>query len=664
MTERKTKQWAESILYGTGRQRRFTHDSPIQLDVWAQFFERPDSQLELLIVPWLEIPPVRAAAGLRESMKNEDKALRRSEGLFDASRISYNRRVLAAKLSLAAIVDHVLPLMGWYTKLNSPDSGAAPEAAAASDDRRRVIPLPGPIHLWDDVDCTNMTESVKELRDGVGVFDLYPFPHLLSFIRMAGLIFDKQMKPGGADEVSMDEIFPALVGDDKKAFKDARRELTERMLAGWADAGRHSLPVPETVPLIHSVTRNRPARLALYQSVKTVKGDAARSLFSLECSGLTWVVMDSGIDATHPAFLKDPDERPRANASLAEKLKQSRVKETYDFAYLRDLLLSPENEDIPPHVRASVSANGDRHDAKLEARKRTELLRLIKQSRAIDWDLLRPFLRVEHGDGYARPIDTHGTHVAGILGARWQEPGGENPWMLGMCPDIRLIDIRVCRQDGTSDEFTIMSALQFIRHLNSSSDQMAVHGINMSLSLDHDAAVHACGRTPICEEAERTVANGVVVVVAAGNLGYRRVLDDSELPFDQFCPVSITDPGNAENVITVGATHRQLPHNYGVSYFSSRGPTGDGRIKPDLVAPGEKIYAPALGDSAVRLDGTSMAAPHVSGAAAMLMARHSELVGEPTRVKKILCGTATDLGRERYFQGNGLVDVLRAIQSV
>ena len=351
-------------------------------------------------------------------------------------------------------------------------------------------------------------------------------------------------------------------------------------------------------------------------------------------------------------------------ATTTEKLKQSRVKETYDFAYLRDLLLDPRNGAIPPHIRQAVNAAGDRHAAALERTKRNELLRQISQSRSIDWDLLRPFLRVEHGEGYVKPIDTHGTHVAGILGAKWREPGGETPWMLGMCPDIRLIDIRVCRQDGSSDEFTIMSALQFIRHLNSSSDQIAIHGVNMSLSLDHDAAVHACGRTPICEEAERTVANSVVVVVAAGNLGYRRVLDDSQLPFDQFCPVSITDPGNAENVITVGATHRESPHNYGVSYFSSRGPTGDGRIKPDLVAPGEKIYAPALGDSAVRLDGTSMAAPHVSGAAALLMARHTELIGEPARVKKILCSTATDLGRERYFQGAGLVDVLRAIQSV
>ena len=278
---------------------------------------------------------------------------------------------------------------------------------------------------------------------------------------------------------------------------------------------------------------------------------------------------------------------------------------------------------------------------------------------------------------YRTPVISHGTHVAGILAADWHpdptdiDPLGPPPTgrvqtepVVGLCPEIELYDLRVFDKNGRGDEFAVMSALQFVRGINQYYGNLEIHGVNLSLSITHDVSNYACGRSPVCDECTRLVGNGVVVVAAAGNKGRAVYRTPDLLREEGYRVVSITDPGNTEDVITVGATHRREPHNYGVSYFSSRGPTGDGRPKPDLVAPGEKIKATIPGNRIGEEDGTSQAAPHVSGAAALLMSRHRELVGQPRRVKQILMDTATDLGRERHYQGAGLVDVMRAIQSV
>src|ERR1039458_1000918 len=262
------------------------------------------------------------------------------------------------------------------------------------------------------------------------------------------------------------------------------------------------------------------------------------------------------------------------------------------------------------------------------------------------------------------PKYSHGTHVAGILAANW--PGAKQTALdqpiQGICPDLEIYDMRVLGPDA--DEFTVIAALQFVRYLTPTKDLLAVHGVNLSMSVPHDVANYACGRTPVCEECDRVVANGVVVVTAAGNRGFNKLAQPEGGAAGDYRYISITDPGNADSVITVGSTHRFMPHSYGVSYFSSRGPTGDGRTKPDLVAPGERIDSCVPDGDYDTMDGTSMAAPHVSGAAALLIGRYRELIGQPRRVKEILVKSATDLGREPRFQGAGMLDVLRALQSV
>ena len=437
-----------------------------------------------------------------------------------------------------------------------------------------------------------------------------------------------------------------------KAFFDLMPE------SAFNSNGELSADVPGSRELgcIHRVARNRSVELAVNKSASAIKADAARRLFDISCSDITWAVIDSGIDTRHNAFM---DHNIRGGC---------RVDAVYDFTILREL------NDLDLVVAALTNPPGSRLFSELVRRQvnplnDAEVIRILTAHRDrlqagddVDYNLIEPLLRDFNP---ARPALAHGTHVAGILGADWRD--GDASKITGVCPDIRLIDMRIVRSDGRSDEFEVISALEFLRHHNDRSGRLAIHGANLSFSIHHNLRGDACGRTPVCVECERAVNAGVCIVTVAGNRGtveIQSIIDYEWRGMEIYLDSSITDPGNADAVITVGATHRNRPHEYGVSFFSSRGPTGDGRKKPDLVAPGEKIEGPAPGQNMDESDGTSMAAPHISGAAALIMARHAELIGRPGQIKKILCETATDLKREPNFQGAGLVDVLRALQSI
>jgi len=222
-----------------------------------------------------------------------------------------------------------------------------------------------------------------------------------------------------------------------------------------------------------------------------------------------------------------------------------------------------------------------------------------------------------------------------------------------------------------------LEALHAVYEVNNYGRLLRIHGVNISAGYTFKPEWFACGQSPVCTAVDRLVRSGVVVVVSAGNTGYAYAADAFDrIPVAAGRALTINDPGNAELAITVGSTHRDSPHLYGVSYFSSKGPTGDGRAKPDLVAPGERILSAGAGtmrDKAsgkgdpldyIEHSGTSMAAPHVSGAIAAFLSVRREFIGRPERVKQIFTETATDLGRVGEFQGHGLVDLMRAIQYV
>lgn len=274
--------------------------------------------------------------------------------------------------------------------------------------------------------------------------------------------------------------------------------------------------------------------------------------------------------------------------------------------------------------------------------------------------------------------DGHGTHVAGIIAGEFTVG---DTLFAGMAPRCKLYGFKVLNDNGDGDDGWIIKALDKIAELNEQAGALVVHGVNLSLGGSFDPEVFGCGHTPLCQELRRLWRQGVLVCLAAGNEGYA-VLRGEEGNIETNMDLSIGDPANLDEAIAVGSVHKVNPHTYGISYFSSRGPTADGRRKPDVVAPGERIFSarhdweskqrqqskqkkgkelPARDTFYIEMSGTSMATPHVSGLLAAFLSLRREFVGYPDRVKNMLLNGCVDLARDPYMQGWGLPNLIKML---
>ena len=588
-------------------QRAFVQRIPIRMSVWRDLIDAAPQQA----VRMLLIPHRRSSAGAVCTVVNGQLAdLNKSRKKERLPLCTYNQSVVSGAFDFSTLVTRILPLTKWWNDNKDGIDEVIELAGAGAKDPRRV-----------------RLQTRLEHLSGAGRDSAVSAP-LLWLIRILGVL---------------GRVFPRSSKKAKSGWPSAKEQLVEA-----AHLFKEATEIlPQTTDVLFAVSLDRQAVPCLEQSVRTVKADASRELFDIRCDRLTWAILDSGIDHSHPAFA-DAQGRPR-------------VKKTLDFTRLGEMLRLAGSPDQDERDRLHNEFGLDRSEVKRFAQG-------VRKGLDVDWPTVAMALEVGESNNtqYIERLDPHGTQVAGILGGRRVQADDTASHPPGVCPDIGLYDLRVIgNPSGDSfTEFHIISALQYIRYLNRDKDAPVVHGVNLSLSLPHSVEDYSCGHTPICEECERLVSSGVVVIAAAGNYGFDELDRAGPAQNGGYRDLSITDPGNAAGVITVGSTHAKYPHRYGISYFSSRGPTGDGRLKPDLVAPGENVNCPSHNHGYEDCSGTSMSAPHVSGAAALLMARHHGLIGNPDRIKSILCETATDLGRTRDLQGHGLVDILRALQAM
>ena len=252
-------------------------------------------------------------------------------------------------------------------------------------------------------------------------------------------------------------------------------------------------------------------------------------------------------------------------------------------------------------------------------------------------------------DGYG-----HGNHVAGIIGGNGSRSSGA---YIGVAPLVNIINVKVSDDAGGSTAKNVVAGLQWVL------DNKAAYNIkvvNLSLNSTVSESYHT---SPIDAAAEILWFNKIVVVASAGNQKAGTVYAPANDPF----------------VITVGATDDKGTNGIGddaMATFSSYGNTSDGFAKPDLVAPGTNIVAlMANTNSALalahpanvvngiyfKMSGTSMAAPMVSGAAALLLQDEPNLT--PDQVKYRLKTTANKNwpGYNAAQAGAGYLDVNAAV---
>ncbi len=265
---------------------------------------------------------------------------------------------------------------------------------------------------------------------------------------------------------------------------------------------------------------------------------------------------------------------------------------------------------------------------------------------AVFKDFVNPGRTVPYDD------NAHGTHVAGVAAGNGLRSNGRYK---GIAPEANIAAVKILGADGRGNPADVLAGLQWVI------DNRARYRIRIAnLSMGTDGVKDTGSRDPFVRAVEAVWDAGIVVVTAAGNNGP--------------ATGSVTSPGISRKVITVGASDDdKLARVWGSALkdYSGRGPTSECVVKPDIIAPGANIVSclsPTLSREKlfelrgqivspyyVRMSGTSMATPFVSGAVALLLQKYPRL--RPDDVKFMLRSATTDLNYPQNQQGLGLLNI-------
>lgn len=232
----------------------------------------------------------------------------------------------------------------------------------------------------------------------------------------------------------------------------------------------------------------------------------------------------------------------------------------------------------------------------------------------------------------------HGTHVAGIVSGSGKQSNGKYK---GIAPDSKLIIIKCLDYKGNGSIKNALMAFDFIIN-NRKKYNIKIVNISLGTSIDNMEIDMAS----LIHGVEELWKNGIIVVAAAGNNGPEEG--------------SVTAPGCAKSIITVGSSDKKNEYSDSEYDFSGRGPTKECVIKPEVVCPGNNITSCDLNRyNYITRSGTSMSVPIVSGILALVLEKNNNISNK--EIKRMLYKTSEDIGLKKSRQGWGMINPTKMV---